>query len=93
MTCDNNRCDIYSDAYITHLFSYHSTDAEQITKCNNMRKAAIQFAQVVAANTPQSPGKDRAIELIQFALLIANRAVSLSQAKKYDLLPIEKELN
>lgn len=61
---------------IDHWFTYHPPTEEQIDQYTNIREAAKRFAQVIAANTPNSADQTVAIRKVREATMVANAAIA-----------------
>lgn len=57
-------------------FEYHAPKPEQVEQYNTLRAAALQFANVVLACTPNGPDQTTAIRKIREAVMTANAAIA-----------------
>jgi hypothetical protein len=71
------RC-LTSAETLAELFKYHPPTPETLPKCAAINQAAKNFAEVVLQNCPGGKDRSRAIEQIQDARMVANRAVALN---------------
>jgi hypothetical protein len=66
-----------TDAALTNWLTYHEpkngTQAESYRK---IREAALTFAQVIVAQTPESPDQSTAIRTVREAVFWANAAIA-----------------
>lgn len=64
---------------IEKAFSYHSMDAEQISRSNEIREKAKELATLIASNCPDSREKSLARTKLEESLMWANKAISHEQ--------------
>jgi hypothetical protein len=59
------------------IFSYHKPEPGDQQRYEEIRAAALEFAEVVLRHTPPSPDQSVAIRKIREAVMTANAAVAL----------------
>jgi hypothetical protein len=64
------------EADLKNWFTYHAPTAEDATKYETIRYAAMQFAQTIVNNTPSSADQTAAIRKIREAVMTANAAIA-----------------
>lgn len=62
---------------LTEIFTYHSPKGDQPKQYAAIREKALEMAQVIVSNTPQSADQTAAIRLLREAVMTANAAVAL----------------
>lgn len=65
-----------TDADLTNWFTYHAPDDLQKVSYENIRKAALDFATVVLANTPAGADQSAAMRKIRESVMTANASVA-----------------
>ena len=59
------------------IFTYQPPEPDQVEKFHKIRKAALEFAEVIVSNTPPSADQTAAIRKIREAVMTANAAIAL----------------
>ena len=59
------------------IFKYHAPKDGQPEKYEAIRNKALELAQVIVANTPQSADQTAAIRLLREAVMTANASIAL----------------
>ncbi len=62
---------------LDEIFSYHAPEGDQPTRYGAIRHAAMEFAMVVLANTPECADQTAAVRKIREAVMTANAAIAL----------------
>lgn len=77
-------------AALKELFSYHAPKPDQIPRYEAIRKAAYEFALVIAENTTSSPDQSAAIRKLRECVMTANASIALEDVS--DGLPKRVEI-
>jgi hypothetical protein len=67
----------FSIEQLQEIFKYHPPTSEQQFRYQNIRHAALDFAQVIVANSPAGPDQTTAIRKLRECVMTANAAVAL----------------
>ncbi len=59
------------------IFTYHSPKGDQPKKYAMIREKALELAQLIVTETPQSADQTAAIRLLREAIMTANAAIAL----------------
>jgi hypothetical protein len=62
---------------LDHVFAYHAPTSETLTKYNELRDAAKDFAAAIQRLTPSCADQSAAIRHVREALMTANAAIAL----------------
>lgn len=62
---------------VCERFTYHKPTAEQGEKYDEIRDCGLDFAGTILENCPPCPERDRAIDKLQEAVMLANAAVAI----------------
>ena len=65
-----------TDHELVNWFTYHKPEGDQPMKYEIIRAAALDFARIIVANTPQSPDQTVAIRKLREAVMIANASIA-----------------
>lgn len=65
-----------SDSKLLNWFSYHAPEGDQQARYVSIRLAALDFAQVIVANTPDCADQSAAIRKVREAVMTANAAIA-----------------
>ena len=65
-----------TDQDLQNWFSYHKPEGDQNEKYETIRTAALEFAQVILDETPQSADQTAAIRKVREAVMTANAAIA-----------------
>jgi hypothetical protein len=65
-----------TEEQLSHWFSYHAPEGDDLAKYAAIRKAAHDYANVVNANCPESADKTHAIRIIRDSAMWANSSVA-----------------
>lgn len=62
---------------LRNIFTYHSPTPEQLPKYQAIRDAALAFAEIAVANTPQGADQAAGIRLLREAVMTFNASIAL----------------
>jgi hypothetical protein len=65
-----------TDEQLSNWFTYHSPTPEQLPKYQEIRRAGLELAQVIAANSPVCADQTAAIRKVREACMTANAAIA-----------------
>lgn len=63
---------------LEQIFTYHAPNSDQLQKFAAIRQKALEFAQVIVANTPNSADQTAAVQKVREAVMTANAAIALN---------------
>ena len=61
---------------LENWFTYHAPTSDQLPKYEAIRNAALEFAKVIAINTPPSPDQTVSFRKIREAVMTANASIA-----------------
>jgi hypothetical protein len=67
----------FTDDELRDLFTYHSPNATQVPRYQEIRTAALQLARAIVDCTPPSADQSAAIRKVREAIMTANAAIAL----------------
>jgi hypothetical protein len=62
---------------LSHIFSYHAPQGNQLERYNKLRTAALVFAQAIVDNAPAGADQTAAVRHVREAVMTANAAIAL----------------
>ena len=67
---------------IEDRYAYHAPTTEQVARYDTLRTAVAGLALIIVSNTPTSREQDKALDLLDMVMMMANAAIARNEHKR-----------